>query len=187
MTEGKFYIGRYVKDANGKWVADGDMKSLEDDFGFVRYKAMSGLNSRGKQKAVYTESYAESNSLRVYIDKDAARENITSTLQVCIFGKDPSSSESIELADAMEKAEKSWHSLYDWLEGALIFWLDEYRRRKALFFLQDAVDPTTDNIKNVPYLLCSVKFTNVFGRTFGTDDNTIEDWLKSKGREVVNG
>ena len=37
-------------------------KSLEDDFGggSVRYKSLDGLNSKGKQKGVYTESYPES-------------------------------------------------------------------------------------------------------------------------------
>ena len=53
--------------------------------------------------------------------------------------------------------------------------------------MQDATEPSTDNIKNIPYLLCSVKLVNVFGQSFDGDSTTIEDWLKNGGKEAVNG
>ena len=58
MAEKKFYIQRYLKSEQGAWKADGLRKSLEDDFGggSVRYKSLEGLNSKGKQKGVYTEA-----------------------------------------------------------------------------------------------------------------------------------
>lgn len=66
MSDKKFYIQRYTKSAQGAWESDGTPKSLEDDFGgVIRYKSMTGLNSKGKQKGVYTESYAETDALRV--------------------------------------------------------------------------------------------------------------------------
>ena len=77
MAEKKFYIQRYLKSEQGAWKADGLRKSLEDDFGggSVRYKSLDGLNSKGKQKGVYTESYPENDALRVFVEylQDALR------------------------------------------------------------------------------------------------------------------
>ena len=184
MAEKKFYIQRYVKGTDGSWKADGTEKSLEDDFGFARYKSLSGLDSRGKQKAVYSESYPESNSLRVYIEPNAKRENITSTLTVLFFGSAPELPTSLSVTEQIKYAEDSWHSFYDWMEGSLILWHDDYRQRKALFFVSDATEPTS-NIKGIPYLQCGIKLTNVFGKSFEMGDKTIENWLKNGGKETM--
>lgn len=185
MADKKFYIQRYVRnEQTGAWSSDGVAKSLEDDFGFVRYKSMSGINSLGKQKGVYTESYPEADSLRVFVDVAAKRESITSTLVVYCFGSDPAVGSDLDISEQIRAMEESWHSLLDFLQGALIVWKDDFRQRKGLFLLQEAVEPTTDNIKNIPYLQCQVKLTNVFGQTFAADDTTIEDWLNNGGKEA---
>lgn len=82
--------------------------------------------------------------------------------------------------------EAAWDELYAYLEGSLVLWKDDYRQRKALFLVQDACEPSSDVIKNTPYLQCSVKLVNVFGRTFDSASTTIEDWLKNGGK-VSNG
>ena len=189
MAEKKFYIQRYLKSEHGAWKADGLRKSLEDDFGggSVRYKSFDGLNSKGKQKGVYTESYPESDALRVFVDQNARHESTNATLSVCVFGYDVDGTTELSVTEQIKSAEKAWDSLYAYLEGALILWYDDYRQRKALFLVQDATEPSTDNIKNIPYLLCSVKLVNVFGQSFDGDSTTIEDWLKNGGKEDVNG
>lgn len=185
MAEKKFYITRYLRNSEtGVWGVDGKRRSLEDDFGYLRYKSMTGINSLGKQKGVYTESYPEADSLRVFVDENAKRESVTSTLTVYSFGADPSRVDGDkDVAEQVKAMEDNWHSFLGFLQGALLLWYDDYRQRKGLFLLQEAVEPTTDNIKNIPYLQCQVKLTNVFGQTYGSGDTMIEDWLSRGGKE----
>lgn len=183
----KFYIQRYTKSAQGAWASDGTPKSLEDDFGgVIRYKSMTGLNSKGKQKGVYTESYAETDTLRVFIDPNATHESTTCTLSVYVFGYNIDTTTSLPIEEQTKKMEAAWDELYSYLEGSLVLWKDDYRQRKALFLVQDACEPSSDVIKNTPYLQCSVKLVNIFGRTFDSASTTIEDWLKNGGK-VLNG
>lgn len=184
MSEKKFHIQRYTKAVNGLFVKDGTVASLEDDFGYVRYKSMTGLNSRGKQKGVYAETYAEADSARVWFFDKPMREQTSSTLTVCCFGSDPSASTDKSETELAVAASVAWNGLVDWMENRLLLWTDDYRQRKALFYLAEAITPTSDVIKNVPYLQCDIKLTNVFGKTFAMDDTTIEDWLASGGKEA---
>ncbi len=64
---GKFFIRRYIRDSQGIYVPDGSERSLEDDFGFLRYKSLSGMNSRGQQSGVYVEDYSDGTSSRVFV------------------------------------------------------------------------------------------------------------------------
>lgn len=179
----KFYLQRYTKNESGVYIEDGERKSLEDDFGFIRYKSMSGINSRGKQKSLYVETYSDNESARVYFDANARREQTALTLSLCVFGSAPEGSTDIEITERITAAEYSWNGFCDWLENHFILWYDEYRQRKALVYLSDEITPKSDVIKNTPYLQCEVKFTNVFGKTFSADDSTIEKWLESGGKE----
>lgn len=183
MSEKKFYLTRYsFNEDRGVFVVDGGRKSLEDDFGFIRYKSISGINSRGKQKGVYVETYAEGEGSRVYFTSSAKREQITSTLSLCVFGSSPENTTEKSVYERISIAENAWHSFCDWIENHLILWYDEYRQRKALFYLSEAIEPKSDIIKNTPYLACDINLSNVFGKTFALDDNTIEDWLKAGGK-----
>lgn len=187
MAELKFHLAKYLKDeTSGVWSKDGDTKSLEDDFGFCRYKSMTGINAFGKQKGVYTESYAEADSLRVFVSPTPTQEAITSTLTVLSFGFAPGSPTALSVTEQIKTAEDNWHALVEFLRGGLILWQDDYRQRKALFMLQDEISPSTDNIKDIPYLECQVKLQNVFGETYPSSSNKIESWLAAGGKELAN-
>lgn len=184
MADKGFYIRRYRKN-DGSYVAMDDKDlSLEEDFGFIRYKSMTGINSRGKQKGVYVETYAESNSARVWHADTVSREQITSTLSLLSFGADPSLPTELSVTEQILEAEKNWHSFYDKLEGCVFVWRDDYRQRKALFYVLDATEPKSDVIKGVPYIQCDVTLTNVFGQTFLSDSRVVEKWLASGGKEA---
>ena len=184
MAEKKFYIQRYLKSEQGAWNAAGLRKSLEDDFGggSVRYKSLEGLNSKGKQKGVYTESYPESDALRVFVDQNARHESTNATLSVCVFGYDVDGTTELSITEQIKAAEKAWDSLYEYLEGVLILWYDGYRLKKVLFLVLDAREASTENSKNIAYLLCCVKLVNVFGQSFDGDSTTSEDGLKNGGK-----
>lgn len=184
---GKFFIRRYIRDSQGIYVPDGSERSLEDDFGFLRYKSLSGINSRGQQSGVYVEDYSDGTSSRVFVSSKPVNSPISSTLEVYSFGYDPSLSfpEDATLSSVILSAESNWHRFFDFLEGALLLWRDDYRQRLALFYVKDAVEPSKDVIDGIPYLQCSVKFENVFGKTFPLGDKTISSWLLHGGKEVL--
>ena len=62
MSDKKFYIRRYRHGDGKAQDLDGKDLSLEDDFGHVFYKSLTGVNSRGEQKGLYVETYPESDS-----------------------------------------------------------------------------------------------------------------------------
>ena len=109
MQDEKFYISRYLKSEDGPWVLYGVRKSLEDDFGgCIRYKSLSGLNSKGKQKKIYTESFVESDSLRVYVSPVASHDTTTVTLSCCVFGYDVDGSTNLSVTEQIKAAESVW-------------------------------------------------------------------------------
>ncbi len=177
MSDKKFYIQKYKRNESGAWEADGAKKSLEDDFGYCRYLSLSGMNARGKQKNLYTETYAESDSARVWFADTAAREQPKITLSLAFFGDDPQSSSDKDVTELVLAAENSWNEFYDWIEGGLLEWYDDYRQRKLLVYMQEACTPKNDEIKGVPYLKCEVPLLNVFGKSFDKDSTTINEYL----------
>lgn len=186
MADVKFYIQRYARNAEtGVWGKDGSERSLEDDFGFCRYKSLSNVNAYGKPKSVYTETYAESNSARVWFGERATREQVSHELVVYFFGSSPESPITKSVAEQVSVMEAGWHKLYGFLENGLLVWHDTIRQRKILFEIADAPTISNDVVKGTPYLQVTIKLSNIFGQTFDMDDTTIEDWLASGGKEVV--
>lgn len=182
MADKKFYISKVTRDADTGVYSLSETVSLEDDFGYCRYKSLSGMNNRGAQKGVYSESYPESNAQRVYIEDSATREQTSCTLTVYFFGCDPQLPTEKTVEEQIVEAENGYHKFIDYIEGGMFLWNDDYRKRKALFYLTDAVEPSSDIIKDCPYLCVSVSLENVFGKTFAEDDTTIEDWLANGGK-----
>ena len=180
MSDKKFYIQKYKRNESGAWEAVDEKKSIEDDFGYCRYLSLSGMNARGKQKNLYTETYAESDSARVWFVNTAAREQPKITLSLAFFGDDPQSSSDKDETELVLAAEKSWNSFYDWIEGGLLEWYDDYRQRKILLYVQEACTPKNDEIKGMPYLKCEVSLLNVFGKSFDKGSKEIKDYLGIK-------
>lgn len=183
MSDKKFYIRRYVIGDGKSQDLDGKDLSLEDDFGHVFYKSLTGINSRGEQKGLYVETYPESDSARVWLSSTAHEAQTQSVLSLCVFGESPgaSSSSTLDEAGLISKMEEAWHGLYDKLEACFILWHDDYRQRKALYYVKSATEPKNDVIKGFPYLLCEINLVNVFGKTFPMGDKTIEAWLANGG------
>ena len=179
----EFKIQRYEKNADGIYVSQGAVKDLENDFGFIRYKSLSGINSRGEIKTCYEESYPESEAIRLYQAPEVVHGQITSVLALYVFGANPGVPTLLDNATLISNAINSWQQFCEYIENGLILWTDNARGRKALFYKTDAVDPKSDVIKGgIPYLHCEIKLKNVFGTTFPNDDKTIENWLNTGGQ-----
>ena len=184
MSDKKFYIRRYRLSDGKAQDLDGKDLSLEDDFGHVFYKSLTGVNSRGEQKGLYVETFPESDSARVWLSSTAREAQTKSVLTLYVFGESPDktlASSSLSVTDMISKMEEAWHSLYDKLESCFILWHDDYRQRKALYYVKSATEPKSDVIKGFPYLQCEIILENVFGKTFPMGDKTIEAWLDNGG------
>lgn len=183
MSDKKFYIRRYRVEDGKSVDIDGKDLSLEDDFGHICYKSLTGLNSRGEQSGLYEETYPESGSGRVWLSSEAYESQTSSVLSLYVFGASPdvSLSGSASTADLISNMESTWHSFYDKIEGCFLLWHDDYRRRKVLFYVKSATEPKSDVIKNFPYLACEITLKNIFGKSFAMDDTTIETWLSNGG------
>lgn len=179
----EFIFDRYISDADVHVLRLESSRSLEKDFGGLRYMSFSGLNGLGARKDVYVESYPESDAARVWLGDECSREPTTLTLTVASFGCDPSLPRlSGSDYDIMLKAEKDFREFLDYCssDGARIVYHDDVRGLYAAMYLKEATSTKKESVHGVPYLTSEIKFTNFFGRTF-TDRDVIDKWILSGG------
>lgn len=160
-SDNKFYMQQYpITNTDGTTTA---VKELQTDFKGLAYKAMSGLESYGKPN-VYTEKFAESEKLSVYIPSAYVYEQTDLVLTLYFFGDD-------ELGNGGTKTARDYY--YDFMAYIkakhLLYW-DDARKRKVLMYLSDSTTPTTDSVKDVQYLEVQFKFKNEYGHSFGVDE-----------------
>ena len=75
--------------------------------------------------------------------------------------------------EAIDCIINSYHSFMDYLQGSLILYWDNVRKRKLLLALTESVKPSTTSVlEGREYLAVSFKFKNVYGKSFALDDET---------------
>lgn len=182
MMSEKYYIRRFVQ-SGGVHIADGSAKSLEDDFGFCRYKSITNMNVFGAPKMSYEEAFVEDIGCKVWLGGANVYEPITHELSLYFFGMSPEEQTTgVSTTVQIQEAEKSWHTFMDWISGHLLVWWDEGERArglKSLCYVKEAPEVSSDIIKGVPYLECVVKLENILGRSYPKDDMKIEYLLSS--------
>lgn len=154
MTSPKFYMMRYGE-PDPVWV------DLETHFPHLRYKECSGLNSYGEPQGVYSETYPETDRAEVYVSSVPAYKQTTVKLTLVFL-----EGESDE-----EKTDKDYHDFTKFISGCRIAYYDTARRRKALMYLTGSTEPKSDTLYGQKYKEVTFTFTNVYGRTFGVDDD----------------
>lgn len=185
-----FFIRCYVMSSDGVISSvDEDWLPLEGgQFGFLRYKSCDGLESVGKPKMNYVETYAESESARVYLGQELAHEQTSVTLTLYFFGSDPNLSsgalsENEASQSEIKAASVAYNKFREKIDGKFVRYYDDYRQREVLLYLSDAVSMTTDRLHGVVYKEVQFKFTNVFGKSFSHDDaSVIDDYISSNGK-----
>ena len=123
----KFYMQECTKEGV---LIDGTLKDLERDFDGLRYAKCEGLNNYGAAKNIYTEVYADSDTLRAYVPDKVYNESIDVTFTFYFFG------------DAATR-QRSFHAFLDSLRtGYHVYW-DTARNRKFQFIPpMQAVSPS---------------------------------------------
>lgn len=145
MADYKFYMSRWV---DNKWEADTD---LEATFQGMKYISCDGLSNYGKVKNIYTETYAETDELRVYLPENVARENT-----------------DIEFVFGFEKENRrdTYDRFVSWISGKKLRYWDTCRNREVEMVLVEKLEVDEDVlIGSSPFITIPFKFKNLNGQT----------------------
>ena len=168
MIEPKVFLAKVSKGDDGKYaITEGTTKNVMTDFEGVFYQAADGVEAIG-QPRVYTEEYPESNELSVYFPEKTTFKATDFTLKLYFIAPDDKKDN-----EAIDYILNSYHSFMDYLQGSLILYWDNVRKRKLLLALTESVKPSTTSVlEGREYLAVSFKFKNVYGKSFALDDET---------------
>lgn len=168
MIEPKVFLAKVSKGDDGKYaIIEGTTKNVMTDFEGVFYQAADGVEAIG-QPRVYTEEYPESNELSVYFSEKTTLKATDFTLKLYFIAPDDKKDN-----EAIDCIINSYHSFIDYLQGSLILYWDNVRKRKLLLALTESVKPSTTSVlEGREYLAVSFKFKNVYGKSFALDDET---------------
>lgn len=126
-----------------------DAKDLEADFVGLKYSKCTGLLAKGKIKNKYTETYAESDELRIDEGDDITREATNITFTFFFVG---------------DKRIKTYDAFYNYVKSGKIKYHDTQRKKQAFLSLMEAVEPSEDIwVGSTPYIKADFKFQNLWG------------------------
>lgn len=141
----------YMAECDADWKVKGSTtKDLEKDFEGLRYAKCEGIDTVGKPR-VYTENYADSDILRVYMPSPITNEATNVTFTFYFFG---------------ENRRETYHSFVDFARGGKRVYWDSARKRKFNFVVTDEIKPATEMwYGSNPYLELRLTVKNVKGYT----------------------
>ena len=159
-----FYIQRYGrkfwnKEAN-KYddEAKGEIIDIEEHFK-CKYVKFEGLSETGKVKNVYTETYAETEELRVYMPDEVLYENTELSLTL-LFA--PSSNNENDVQD-------NERSFFEYVSGHKIEYHDTFRNRYVSLLLINKPEVVGEILYGGSrYREVKYTFKNIYGRSFAT-------------------
>jgi len=118
----------------------------------VKYRRFTGLEDKGKIKNIYTETYADSDIIRVDISDTIAREATTMTLDMVIIRNSQNREQTLTFDNLY----------YYFADGITVYW-DTQRQRCAIMVLLDKSEVKEDTYLGTPYIECEFKFQNICG------------------------
>lgn len=160
-----FLMSRVARNSDGSESVSDEI-DIEETYQGLVYKKCTGLEAYGDPRP-YAETYAESDEAYVHIAEDDPREQTDITLTLYFFSPNRSSDDATKIADI----DKIYHSFMEYVSGAKIIYRDTARKRKVKMYLSNSTDPKTDRLYGTPYKEVEFKFKNVYGRSFGYDDD----------------
>lgn len=137
----------------------GEKVNLETDFGRILYSKCEGLDTKGKRKNVYTETYSDSDNLRVWQGEEVAREATKITLTLAFIG------------DRKERGD-TFDALYEYIKNGKLYYWDNARKKKAYFIFTEEYKTSEEMFYgSQPYILASFTLQNLWGECKECDDN----------------
>lgn len=136
----KFYIKRE---------SDANYTDLESYFNGMKYSQCIGLEDLGKPKNIYTETYADADSLRVHIPKEVKRDATYITFTFVFFG---------------ENRKSTYDRFNEFIKGQKLYYYDTARYKQSYMVLINKTEPKEDVYKgSIPYMSVDYKFQNIWG------------------------
>lgn len=152
---------------------DSEYVDLESFFDGMRYMSSEGLNDKGKVKNIYTETYSDSDTLRVYMPNVIAREATTITLRFAFLG---------------ENSQQIFDLFYNFVKGNKIYYYDTAREKEAYMFLQEAVKVSEDYRKDgEKYIVVEFKFQNMSGECLNKNEMALVLTVKPTSATLGSG
>lgn len=144
------YIGKYQ---NNAWVwTDIQGYSLGDGRKLL-YRKCTGLENVGKVKNIYTETYADSETVRVDFPGTITYEATVITLNLVVKRPVDVVSGNNELKNIVDLVA---------FTTPTVFW-DNVRNKMAVMILTEAAEAKEDKYKGMKYLEVELKFNNLMG------------------------
>lgn len=146
----KYYMQRL--DDNVRNIID-----LEDDPDYVglRYLKAEGMNDVGKSKNIYTEGYADSDRLRVYLPPDGnyANEATVVTMTFVVIG-------------APDRRQATINNFYEYVRKGVHRYWDTARNREFDFVVTEELTISDEKWHgSQPYVEITLKMQNLNGCT----------------------
>jgi hypothetical protein len=152
--ECRFLLGKYsVSSDTWTWKRLEQDATLNPTGGRVRYRKFKGLESAGKPKNVYTETYAEAPIARVYDTYSGGVRHETLSVDLDL----------VFLGTARTAAKDALVTFLESGEGITVWW-DNIRQKCAILLFDQAVEPDEDvYVSTTPFLEYVFKFTSLTG------------------------
>ena len=133
---------------NNKWETE---VSIEDYFQGMKFVSCTGLSDKGKIKNIYTENYAETSELRVFIPAAITRENTEIEFSFGFQG---------------ENRRDVFDNFVEWVSGHKIRYWDTCRNREVDMVLINEISVDEDILLGTsPYIIVPFVFKNINGDT----------------------
>ena len=149
----KFYM--VACDNKGNPIVGSPTMDLEKDFNGLKYSSMEGIETIGAAKNIYSESYSDSDRLRVYVPTEVKHKETEITFTVYFTGENR-------------------HRVYDefnaYITEGFHRYHDSARNKWFAFYIKGELKPAEDMwYGSTPYLKMKYKLSNIFGRTFDVE------------------
>ena len=158
----KFYIQKYGRkywDKNkSQYVeeAKGELIDIEAQFK-CKYVKFEGLSETGKVKNIYTETYAETEELRVYIPDEVLYENTDLSLTL-LFAPDSANDSDVQ---------NNERAFFEYISGHKIEYHDTFRNRYVSLLLLNKPEVVGEVLYGGSrYREVKYTFKNIYGRSF---------------------
>ena len=160
----KFYIQRYSRKHYNKETSQydkediGELIDIEEQFK-CKYVKFEGLSETGKVKNIYTETYAETEELRMYIPDEVLYDNTDMSLTL-LFS--PYSENDSDVQD-------NERAFFEYVSGHKIEYHDTFRNRYVSLLLINKPEVVGEVLYGGSrYREVKYTFKNIYGRSFAT-------------------